>query len=266
MSDRVRVEVDAGVAHVRLVRAERMNALDGPMFDALVNAGEQLRQARDVRCVVLSGEGRAFCSGLDKSLITKAGTTATPLGHELTPRTHGIANREQYAAIVWRDVPAPVIAAVHGVAFGGGLQLALGADLRFVAADAQLSMMEIKWGLIPDMGGTVLLRDLVRDDVARELTYTGRVFSGAEAVALGLATLVCANPLDDALRTAREIAMKSPDAMRAAKRLLNGVSNRTLADALLAESEEQDRLIAGPSHAEAVAANLAQRPPQFSDA
>lgn len=265
MNDRVKVEVDAGVAHVRLVRAERMNALDAPMFDALVAAGEQLRQAREVRCVVLSGEGRAFCSGLDKSLISKAGTTATPLGHALGPRTHGIANREQYAAIVWRDVPAPVIAAVHGVAFGGGFQLALGADLRFVAADAQLSMMEIKWGLIPDMGGTVLMRELVRDDVARELIYTGRVFSGTEAVALGLATRVCVDPLEEALQSAREIATKSPDAMRAAKRLLNELSNRTVADALRGEAEEQDRLIAGPNHAEAVAAHLAQRAPQFSE-
>ncbi|MET0659337.1 MAG: crotonase/enoyl-CoA hydratase family protein [Steroidobacteraceae bacterium] len=265
MNDRVRVDTDTGVAHVRLVRAERMNALDGPMFDALVNAGEQLRQAREVRCIVLSGEGRAFCSGLDKSLITKAGTTATPLGHALGPRTHGIANREQYAALVWRDVPAPVIAVVHGVAFGGGFQLALGADLRFVAADAQLSLMEIKWGLIPDMGGTALMRDLVRDDVARELMYTGRVFSGSEAVALGLATRVCAHPLDEALKTAREIATKSPDAMRAAKRLLNALPNRSVAAALLAESEEQDRLIAGPNHAEAVASNLAQRAPQYSD-
>jgi enoyl-CoA hydratase/carnithine racemase len=265
VNDRVHVEIDGGIAHVRLVRAERMNALDDSMFDALVAAGEQLKGSRGVRCVVFSGSGRAFCAGLDKSIITKAGTTHTPLGHALSPRTHGIANREQYAALVWRELPMPVIAAVHGAAFGGGLQLALGADLRFVAPDAQLSVMEIKWGLVPDMGGTLLMRALLREDVARDLIYTGRIFSGEEAFALGLATRVCPDPLAEAFRTAREIAQKSPDAVRAAKRLLNGLPARTAEQALLAESEEQDALIAGWNHVQAVRANLAQRPPQFTD-
>jgi enoyl-CoA hydratase/carnithine racemase len=263
MKERVRIEIEAGVAHVHLARGDSMNALDEAMFDALVQAGQQLKDTREVRCVVLSGEGRAFCAGLDKSLVMKLSGEDGAL--TLGPRTHGIANREQYAALVWREIPVPVIAAVHGVAFGGGLQLMLGADVRLVAPDARLSIMEVKWGLVPDMAGTVLMRSLVRDDVARELTYTGRIISGEEAVTLGLATRACSDPIAAALAMAREISSKSPSAIRAAKRLFNDLPDRDTAAALLAESQEQEALIAGLHFAEAVAANLENRPPTFID-
>jgi enoyl-CoA hydratase/carnithine racemase len=186
-------------------------------------------------------------------------------GHELTARTHGIANAAQQVALVWREVPVPVIAAVHGVAFGGGLQVALGADLRLVAPGARMSVMEIKWGLVPDMGGMVLMRELARNDVVRELTFTGRVFTGEEAVAFGLATRLSADPLAEALQMAHEIAQKSPDAIRAGKRLLNAAMGHSAAEMLLAESVEQKALIGSANQMEAVRANMEGRAPRFGD-
>jgi enoyl-CoA hydratase/carnithine racemase len=167
--------------------------------------------------------------------------------------------------MVWREVPVPVIAAVHGVAFGGGFQLALGCDLRFVTADARMAVMEIKWGLVPDMGGMVLMRGLVRDDVARELTWTGRIFSGEEALSMGLATRVCADPRDEALALARDIAGKSPTAIRAGKRLFNLAAEADQHQILLHESQEQGALIGSAHQVEAVMANLQKRAPAFSD-
>ncbi len=182
MNDRVTVDIQGGVADVRLVRADKMNALDDAMFSALIETGERLKTQAGLRAVVLSGEGRAFCAGLDMGSFQAMASgergrdTTSAL---LTPkRTEGGSNRAQHACMVWREIPVPVIGAVHGVAFGGGFQLALGCDLRFVTADVKLAVLEIKWGLIPDMAGMVLMRGLVRDDVARELTYTGRIFGG----------------------------------------------------------------------------------------
>ena len=265
MTERIRVEMKAGVADVRLVRADKMNALDDAMFSALIETGEQLKRETGVRAVVLSGEGRAFCAGLDTSNFAGMAGGRRSDGLVETPRTPGGANRAQQAVMVWREVPVPVIAAVHGVAFGGGFQLALGADMRFVAADARLSVMEIKWGLVPDMAGMVLLRGLVRDDQFRELTFTGRVFDGAEALTLGIATRLSADPHAEALACAADIAAKSPDAIRAAKRLLNMPPSATIAEALLAESVEQTALIGSANQVEAVMANLEKRAPVFRD-
>ena len=184
---------------------------------------------------------------------------------DLKARTHGLANLFQHVAWVWREVPVPVIAAVHGVAFGGGFQIMLGADMRYVAPDTQLSIMEIKWGLVPDMAGTQLMRSLAREDIVRELTYTGRVFSGIEAQQYGFATRVSDDPRRVAFETAREIAAKSPHAIRAAKRLLNGASFSTAAEGLLAELVEQQALIRSPNQLEAVYANMQKRAPRFSD-
>lgn len=265
MTERIRVEIQNGVADVRMIRADKMNALDDAMFSALIETGEQLKRESGVRAVVLSGEGRAFCAGLDTSNFAgMAGGNRTEalVG---TPRTPGGANRAQQAVMVWREVPVPVIAAVHGVAFGGGFQLALGADLRFVTPDAKLAVMEIKWGLVPDMAGIVLLRPLVRDDVFRDLTYSGRIFDGTEALALGIATRVSADPYAEAQAYAADIASKSPDAIRGAKRLLNLPASATNAEVLLAESVEQTALIGSPNQIEAVMANLQKRAPVFKD-
>ncbi|MBI1395941.1 MAG: crotonase/enoyl-CoA hydratase family protein [Betaproteobacteria bacterium] len=270
MAERILMSVDdAGVAEVRLNRPEKRNALDAAMIDGLVAAGERLCGMSNVRAVVLSGAGEAFCAGLDLSLFSAMadgrGAGVGQDGARLATRTHGVANAPQRAVLVWRDVPVPVIAAIHGAALGGGLQVALGADVRYVSPDARLAVMEIKWGLVPDMAGTVLMRELARADVARELAFSGRVFSGEEAVGFGLATHVCATPLDAARRCASEIAALSPDAVRAAKRLLNQATQATLREQLLAESVEQDRLVGSPNQTEAVAANLARRPPRFTD-
>jgi enoyl-CoA hydratase/carnithine racemase len=267
MAERVIVSTHNGVADVRMNRPEKMNALDAAMFEGLVETGRALTSDRSVRAVVLSGEGRAFCAGLDfSSFMAMAGTGGERPRRNLTDRDPSSpANHAQLAAWVWQELPVPVIAAVHGVAFGGGLQVALGADIRFVAPDAQLSVMEIKWGLIPDMSGTQTLRRLVRLDVAKELTFTGRILSGREAYELGLATHVSDTPLDDALKLAHEIASKSPEAVRAGKRLLNESGLGSVAEGLQLEEALQLGLIGKPNQIEAVQANMQKRAPRFND-
>lgn len=269
MTDRIQFSIDAGVAEVRLNRPDKMNAIDPAMFDALVTVGERLMNEPDLRAVVLSGEGRAFCAGLDMGSMVSLGSndaSASIGGGRLARRTHGAANVPQYACTVWRDLPVPVLAAVHGVAYGGGLQIALGADVRYVSADTRLSIMEIKWGLVPDMGGMALTRGLVRPDLLRELIYSGRVVNGEEACILGLATHVVDDPRAAALAAAREIAQKSPDAIRAAKRLMRVVEDGDAAAILLAESIEQDHLIGGANQREAVRAGMENRAPVFQPA
>jgi enoyl-CoA hydratase/carnithine racemase len=262
MSDRISIDVTNGVADVRLTRAGKMNALDPAMFEALLAAVDRLGKERGLRAVVLSGEGRAFCAGLDMNSFAAMNESGS---RNIEARTHGMSNGFQYAVLGWRELAVPVIAAVHGVAFGGGFQLALGADLRYVAPGTRMSIMEIKWGLVPDMGGTILMRRLAREDVIRELTYSGRIFSADEARGYGFATRLCADPHAEALAFAREIAEKSPDAIRAAKRLLNFSAAADPAACLLAESREQGLLIGAANQAEAVMANLQQRAPRFSD-
>ena len=269
MENRVSVSISEGVADVRLVRADKMNALDIPMFEALVVTTERLAAEKGLRAVVLSGEGRAFCAGLDMgrfAAMKEKGGNGIAGGEkrDLTVRTHGLANFPQAAVWGWRQLPVPVIAAVHGAAFGGGFQLALGADMRFVSPDTRMSIMEIKWGLVPDMAGTPILASLVRDDILRELTYTGRIFSAQDALSYGLATRICEDPRAAAFEVAREIAGKSPHAIRAAKRLLDNLSVDP-GPALLAESVEQGKLIGSANQLEAVRANIEQRAPRFSD-
>ena len=271
MSDRIEwTRHPDGVVELQLARADKMNALDPAMFDALIEAGEALRGDKAVRAVVISGRGKAFCAGLDMASFERMQQGAGEgvlgegaAGADLVKRTHGICNAAQHVAMVWRDVPVPVIAAVHGVAFGGGLQVALGADVRIVAPDTKLSVMEIKWGLVPDMAGMVLMRELARNDVVRELTFTGRIFSGEEALQIGFATRLSADPLAEALQMAHEIAGKSPDAIRAGKRLLNAAMSQSAAELLMAESVEQKALIGSANQAEAVKANIERRAPRF---
>ena len=259
--ERVRVETDGhGVAEVALVRADKMNALDTAMFQALVDAIARLRADAKLRAVVLHGEGRGFCAGLDKAMFQ--GLAGGGVG-DLVPRTHGLANIWQQVAWGWRELPVPVIAAVHGVAFGGGLQVALGADVRLVHPETKLSVMEVKWGLVPDMAGCVLLTELCRPDVARELTFTGRVVSGTEAAALGLATRVSQDPLAEARAMARQIAASSPDAIRAAKRLFNTATPVDAARVLVTEAFEQQRLIGSANQREAVQAQMENRAAVF---
>ncbi|MFN0028916.1 MAG: crotonase/enoyl-CoA hydratase family protein [Acidimicrobiales bacterium] len=273
-TERVTVTIDGGVADVRLNRPEKMNALDPAMFKALARTGEALAADRSVRAVVLSGEGRAFCAGLDfGSFQAMAGEEGLSLDLADRPARVGpdgkarqrITNAGQQAAYVWAEMPAPVIAAVHGVALGGGCQIAIAADLRYCSADAQFSVLEIRWGLAPDMTGTQLLPRLVGLDVAKELTFTGRMVSGTEAVTLGLATKVCEDPRNEALALARQIADSNPDAIQGAKALLDQAGLISLAEGFAAEEQLIGRLIGSPNQVEAVKAFFEKRPAVYAD-
>ena len=269
MSERIKVEISNGVADVRLVRTDKMNALDNAMFDALIDTAADLEADKSVRCVVLSGEGRAFCAGLDMEnfgRMAQGGDEGSPTGREpLATRTHGIANWPQQAVWCWRQMRTPVIAAVHGVALGGGLQVMLGSDIRIVHPETKMSILEVKWGLVPDMGSTPIMRYLAREDVIRELTYTGRMFTGAEAKEIGFATHVSETPLDDALALAKEIATKNPHTVQAAKRMYNELGDKSDAEALLTESVEQDKLIGTPNQIESVLSGMQKRDGVFVD-
>ena len=261
MSDRIRVSSQDGVADVRLNRPEKLNACDIAMFEALVETADALAADRSLRAVVLSGEGRGFSAGIDISSFGRGGG-----GRDLFERGDASpANFVQRSAWAWRELPVPVVAAVHGVCFGAGLQIALAADVRFVAPDARMSVMEVKWGLVPDVSGTRTLIHLVRDDVARELVYTGRQVSGTEAAELGLASHVSDTPHAAALELAREIAGKSPSAIRADKRLLNAARLLDDSAGLLLEEGLQRSVLGKPNQIEAVKANLEKRDPTFTD-
>jgi enoyl-CoA hydratase/carnithine racemase len=264
MNDRVRVEKKDGIAEVRMCRTDKLNALDAAMFAALIDAGAELAHDRGLRAVVLAGEGRAFSAGLDFPSFMAPGEDGEVV--DLLARDgESLANRAQRASWVWQELPVPVIAAVHGVAYGGGLQIALGADIRIVAPDARLSLREAVFGLVPDMAVTQTLRHGIRPDVAKELTFTARIVSGEEAVGLGLATRVHDEPLEAARELAQEIAARSPDAVRATKRLWNEALDGTVAEGLLLEEELPRKLLGGKNQAEAVQASFQKREPRFGD-
>ena len=259
---RVRVETDDHVAVVTLTRADKHNALDEPMFEQIIAAAETLADSSGVRAVVLCGDGPSFCSGLDVVSIMAAGNGLD----SLVNRVRGeVPNWFQRAAHAWLELPMPVIAAVHGTCFGGGLQIALGADIRIAAPDARLSVMEVRWGLVPDMSITRTLPRLVAIDVAKELTFTGRVFDGEEAARLGVVTRVAANPLAAARALASEIALRSPDAVRAAKRLYDESWTGDAQQTLALEASLQLGLIGSPNQLAAVAAGFASEPAEFND-
>lgn len=262
-NDRVSITMEeGGVAQVKLIRSDKMNALDPEMFARIIEAGHLLQKARGLRAVVLSGEGKSFCAGLDTASFGAEPGADDP---SLTERTYGNSNKFQQVATQWRKLPVPVITAIHGVCFGGGMQIASGADIRIAAPDARMSIMELKWGLVPDMGGYALWRGLVRDDVLRELIYTNREFSGEEALSLGLATYLDEDPHARATAIAQEIASRNPHAIRAAKRLSNAMHDRATNDLLMEESIEQHALMRSANQIEAVMAGMAKRPAKFSD-
>jgi enoyl-CoA hydratase/carnithine racemase len=262
-NERVTIHMDSdGVAQVRMIRGDKMNALDPAMFNALIEAGEVLHSMPGLRAVVLAGEGRSFCAGLDMASMANTDRhDAVPL----TDRTHGNSNRPQQVAMQWRKLPVPVIAAVHGVCFGGGLQIASGADIRVIDPAARLAVMELKWGLVPDMGGYALWRGMIRDDVLRELTYTNREFTGEQAGQYGFATLVDSNPVARATAIAADIANRNPHAQRAAKRLFNHYLHASVDEILMAESVEQQKLIGSKNQIEAVMSQMGKRQASFID-
>jgi len=263
LDERVAVTFDGPVAEVRLERPAKHNALDERMLAAISAAADHLAGRADVRAVVLSGAGPSFCAGLD--LRSFAPQIAAGAFSNLEDRTTRDVNLFQHVSMAWRDLESPVIAALQGSVFGGGLQIALGADIRICAPDARLSIMETRWGLVPDMGGMVLLRDLVRGDVLRDLVYSARIVSGSEAQGLGLVTRLHDDPRAEALKAAHAIAAQSPRAVRAAKQLLNAMGDEDRAGLLMRESSLQLPLVGGPDMIEAMTAQMQGRPPVFSD-
>ncbi len=259
---RVSVEYKDHIAHVTLTRADKMNALDDEMIKAIIAAAEEVAASK-ARVAVLTGEGKGFCAGLDLMSFAQMGQVDPE--EWLMTRSHGDANEVQAVAMAWRKVPVPVIAAVNGVCFGGGLQLALGADIRIAAPDARFSVMEMKWGIVPDMGGMALLPRLVRSDILRRLTYTAEVFEAPQALDWGLLTEVHDDPLARAQALAEEIAGKNPEAIRAAKRLIGVAETADQTTVLMEESREQVALIGRPNQMEAIAAQMQKRAPQFTD-
>lgn len=243
MNNRVRTDIeDNGLARVTLTRAKAHNGVDQAMMDGLIEAAESLAAQRTVRAVIVSGEGPSFCAGIDVKAFFGKGMNLDLA--KLYARLYSpVRNKFQQVSMVWRDVPCPVIAAIHGNCFGAGMQLALGADFRIARPDAKLSVMEAKWGLIPDMGGAALLRELIGADKARLLTYTGRVVSGDEASAMGLVTETAEQPVAAAEALAEEIANRSPDAVAAGKFLLNEAWHDSESGALAAERRRQRQLM-----------------------
>ncbi len=264
MTNRVTLATVDHVARVTMNRPDKHNAIDYKMFAELADVGQQLAKDKSVRAVVLHGAGEHFCTGIDISVFQQQEPVAT--AEAMAPCDGSPANLFQRAAYIWREIPVPVICAIHGAAYGGGLQIALGADLRFAAPDARLSIMEIKWGLIPDMAISTTLRGIVPIDIAKSLIWSGKVIGGDEALRLGLVTEIHDDPVQAADEMAHSIARKSPDAIRAAKQLINESWALPESDALRLEAHLQMALLGRKNQIEATRANMERRPPVFSDA
>jgi enoyl-CoA hydratase/carnithine racemase len=263
MSEPVQVTIEGHIAQVTLNRPDKANAVNLAMFDALGTAGRELAENRSVRAVVLSGAGDNFCAGIDVSLLSDDQFAID--SKALSPVDSSPANRFQLAAYTWRQLPVPVICAIRGVAFGAGFQIAMGADLRYARPDSSLSIMEVKWGLIPDMAITTTLRDVLAVDRAKEMAWSGRVAGGDEACQMGLVTALHDDPLAAAIETARAICVKSPDAIRSMKRLFNSAWRLSDSEALALEAKLQLGVLGKKNQLEAVMANMQKRTPEFDD-
>jgi enoyl-CoA hydratase/carnithine racemase len=265
--DRVTISIEDGIADVRMNRADKRNALDNAMFTSLAAAGDYLKTLPELRAVVLSGDGASFCAGLDFGSFQAMAQGSSGQGGSVNAGAMSdgrITHLAQQVCWVWQEVPVPVIAAVHGHALGGGMQIALGADIRIVHPDTQLSVREVHWGLIPDMTGTLMLSRLVRPDIVKDLVFSARVFSGAEGFELGVVTRLSKTPQADAMDLAQEIAGRSPDAVRGAKKLINLMANDGAAQQFAAEREVIGKLIGGANQVEAVMSHFEKRPPKFN--
>lgn len=256
----IRLTLEDELALVTLNRPDKHNALTLDMLRDLVAVARRLRKNSQVRAVILEGTGASFCAGLDFKSTSK-----NPVGvlQAFVSKPRQLTNRFQQAAWCWRELPVPVIAAIHGHCYGGGLQIALGADFRYATADARLSVMEIKWGLIPDMSGTLMLRELLPIDIAKRLAMTGEVLSGEQAEALNLVTEVCADPVAAARQLAETLMSKSPDALASAKEVLQRNWLAEDKEALKNERHLQARLMAGRNQRIALKAGLSGEAPKF---
>ncbi|MCH2191333.1 MAG: crotonase/enoyl-CoA hydratase family protein [Gammaproteobacteria bacterium] len=269
INDRFEINVKNHIAYVSITRPQKMNAIDRKTFEAIPQVDAALRADKSIRCVILSGQGGNFCAGLDKSnfesLFASQQNSEKSVVTGLEARTNGIANAPQYAAWMWRELPMPVISAIEGVALGGGLQIALGADFRIASHESKFSILELKWGIIPDMSSTQIMRHMIRDDIIRELTYTARTFSAEEAKEWGFITHISEDPMAHAKSLAQQIVEKNPHAVRAAKRVIDQSYYQTAQEGLLTESREQDKVMGKSNQIEAVMAVFQKRKANFAD-
>ena len=259
---RIALDIRDQVAYVTLDRADKLNGLDFPMFHALVDTAKQLEKDRDLRVVILQGAGKAFCAGLDFAAFGQVSGAARARAFAKLPGRE--TNLFQEACWVWRGLPVPVIAVTHGYCFGGGLQLALASDFRYSTPDCEFSVMEGKWGLIPDMTGSVTLRELLPMDLAKRLTMTAEVFDAAKALEYGLVTGVADDPLKEAEALAAQLIERSPDAVAYTKRLFHETWTRSPRWAFWTESVLQGRLMTGVNHKIARKAGTAGQRPHWA--
>jgi enoyl-CoA hydratase/carnithine racemase len=271
VNDALQITIENHIAHVRLNRPDSHNAIDGPIMNGLLEFARQMMQPGEVRVIVLSGNGKSFCAGLDMSSFGEMSSgdlsaDSENVAEAMQDISPGGANRAQQVGWLWQEVPVPVIAAVQGAALGGGLNLALGADIRIVHPAAKLGFVEITWGLLPDMSASQSLRRLVALDRMKELVLTGRRFNGEQAQQYGLATEVSEMPVEDALSMAATIAARNPDAVRAAKRILNNSALVDVASGLAEEAAATRQLLGSPNQLEAISAQFEGRVPDFQEA
>lgn len=268
MSNAIEISVSNHVAHLQLNRPEAHNAIDGPVMNGLLGFARKMMDPGEVRVIVISGKGKSFCAGLDMSSFAEmASGDLNPDREDVTEAMADLspagANRAQQIGWLWQEVPVPVICAIQGVALGGGLNLALGADIRLVHPQASLGLVEINWGLLPDMSATQSLRRLTSLDRAKELAMTGRRFSGTQALEYGLATEVTSNPVEDALAMAAAITRRNPDAIRAIKRVLNASALVSVAQGLAEEAAASQTILGTQNQMEAITAHFEDRAPHF---
>jgi enoyl-CoA hydratase/carnithine racemase len=249
-----------GIAHLQLVRAAKLNSINNDMLNALLRAGELLRSSEGVRCVVLSGQGKAFSAGIDMEYLKG---NVEPKEVTIVDRTHNDCNEYQQLVMQFRRMPVPVIAAIHGVCYGAGLAIASGADIRVATPDARLSLKELKWGIIPDMASFIVWKGIVREDQLATLVYTAKDVNGIEAQSLGLVTEVAEDALAKAMALAKDISEKNPDAIQEAKRLFEISRNADVDEILLEESRAQHRLAGSPNQIEAVVSQMQKRKPVY---
>jgi enoyl-CoA hydratase/carnithine racemase len=263
LNDCVNISLNEHVAEVMLNRPDKYNALNLPMFEALVASADSLANEPKLRAVVLHGAGGNFCAGIDVGVFTDQSVKIDQALME--PLAGSNANLFQRAAYAWRELPVPVICALDGVTYGGGLQIALGADLRYAAAETRFSIMETKWGLIPDMAISATLRHIIAADKVKELAWSARIFDANEALALGVVTGIHADPLAAARQFAEACATRSPGAIRGIKQLVNQAWHLSEAESLALEAKLQLEIMGSPNQVESVRANLENRQPKFAD-
>ena len=262
MNERIIFSIEDNIAEVELNRADKHNALDHEMFEAILKIGDQISQDNTSRAVILHGAGDSFCAGIDLSMFADE-SLANKFNERMKPRDSSLANYYQSAAYVWREIPVPVIAVLHGAVYGGGLQIALGADIRYARDNVKLSIMEIKWGIIPDMAMTTSLPYLMSLDKALEMAMTADILNANDAFDKNLITAIEKNPLEKARVLAKKIANKSPDAIRSIKRLFYQTWHKNDQFSLSLEAQLQLQLMGKSNQMEAVKSSLSGSRPDF---